>query len=121
MEYSSINLREKLGKFSDHWVPRIVSQFNNYHIKLVKVEGEFSWHDHSETDELFLVLDGSLVIMFRDGKVNLNAGEMFIVPKGVEHKPFAEQECQLMLIEPAGTINTGNTITSLTQQENSWI
>ena len=121
MEYSSINLKDKFGKFSDHWVPRIVSQFNNYHIKVVKVDGEFTWHEHSDTVELFLVVAGSLDILFRDGKVNLNAGELFVVPKGVEHKPFAEKECQVLLIEPAGTVNTGNTISDRTVHENLWI
>jgi mannose-6-phosphate isomerase-like protein (cupin superfamily) len=121
MEYSSINLKEKLGKFSDYWVPRIVSQFNNYHIKLVKVKGEFTWHDHEETDEFFLVLDGSLDIHFRDGKVTLEAGEMFVVPKGVEHKPIAEKECHILLIDPAGTSNTGNIVNDLTVKDNIWI
>src|SRR5262245_39799312 len=104
MEYKAINLQEKLGKFSDHWAPRIISQFNDYHIKIAKVQGEFVWHDHKETDELFLVLDGSFKIMFRDGEVNLTPGEMFIVSKGVEHKPVAEKECHILLIEPAGTV-----------------
>ena len=117
MVYSSINLKDKLGKFSDHWVPRIVSQFNNYHIKLVKGKGEFTRHDHPETDELFHVLDGSLDINFRDGKVKLGPGEMFVIPKGVEHKPFAEKECHVSLIEPAGTINTGNTVNALTAKK----
>ena len=121
MEFTSINLEDKLGKFSDHWVPRIISQFNNYHIKLVKVIGEFTWHDHSETDEFFLVLDGCLEIHLRGGKVKMEAGEMFVVPKGVEHKPVAEKECHLMLIEPAGTINTGREVNALTVQENIWI
>jgi mannose-6-phosphate isomerase-like protein (cupin superfamily) len=121
MEYTSINFEDKLGKFSDQWVPRIVSQFNNYHIKLVKVNGEFTWHDHPETDEFFLVLNGSLEIHFRDGYVKLNEGEMYVVPKGMEHKPFAEKECHLLLIEPAGTINTGSVINSMTVQENIWI
>ena len=121
MDYTSVNLRDKLGKFSDHWAPKIVSQFNGYHIKLAKVKGEFTWHDHPETDEFFLVLDGSLDIQFRDGKVKLNAGEMFVVPKSVEHKPHAEKECHILLIEPAGTINTGNTVNTLTAQDNIWI
>ena len=121
MEYASVNLWDKLGKFSDHWAPKIVSKFNNYHIKLVKVKGEFTWHDHPDTDEFFLVLDGSLDIQFRDGKVNLTAGEMFVVLKGVEHKPFAEKECHILLIEPAGTINTGSKVDSLTAQDNIWI
>jgi mannose-6-phosphate isomerase-like protein (cupin superfamily) len=121
MEYTKINLREKLGKFSDQWVPRIVAQLNDYHIKVVKVQGEFVWHDHLETDELFLVLGGRLEIHLRDGKVELDEGEMFVVPKGIEHKPVAEGECQLLLIEPAGTINTGREDSALTAKENLWI
>jgi mannose-6-phosphate isomerase-like protein (cupin superfamily) len=121
MEYTGINFKDKLEKFSDLWTPRIVAQFNNYHIKLVKVKGEFTWHEHIETDELFLVIDGSLDIHLRDGKVTLQAGEVFVVPKGVEHRPSAEKECHLMLIEPAGTVNTGNTVNAMTVQENIWI
>jgi mannose-6-phosphate isomerase-like protein (cupin superfamily) len=121
MVYVSVNLKDKLSKFSDHWRPRIVSQFNNYHIKLVKVKGEFTWHDHPKTDELFLVLDGSLDIHLRDGIVKLGAGEMFVIPKGMEHKPFAEKECHILLIEPVGTINTGNLINDMTVQDNIWI
>ncbi len=121
MEYTKINLKEKLGKFSDQWVPRIVAQLNDYHIKLVKLQGEFVWHDHAETDELFLVLEGSLEIHLRDGKVKLNEGEMFVVPRGVEHKPVAEKECQVLLIEPVGTINTGKIEDALTVKENTWI
>ncbi len=121
MEYTRINLKEKLSKFSDQWVPRIVSQLNDYHIKVVKVQGEFVWHDHLETDELFLVLGGRLEIHFRDGKVQLDEGEMFVVPKGIEHKPVAEGECQLLLIEPVGTINTGRAESSLIAKENLWI
>jgi mannose-6-phosphate isomerase-like protein (cupin superfamily) len=121
MEYAKINLKEKLGKFSDQWAPRIVSQLNDYHIKLVKVQGEFVWHDHLETDELFLVLKGSLEIRLRDGKVKLDEGEMFVVPKGIEHKPVAENECHVLLIEPVGTVNTGRTENALTAKENIWI
>ena len=121
MVYSSINLKDKLGLFSDYWAPRIVSQFNNYHIKLVKIKGEFTWHDHQDTDELFIVLNGSLDINFRDGKIKLDQGEMFVVPKGVEHKPFAEKECHVLLIEPAGTINTGNKVNVMTVPNNIWI
>lgn len=121
MEYKAINLENKLGKFSNYWAPRIISQFNDYHIKLVKVKGEFVWHAHEETDELFIVLKGSLQILFRDGKATLNVGEMYIVPKGVEHKPVAEQECHILLIEPAGTINTGEVVDALTAKENVWV
>ncbi|NJC95269.1 MAG: cupin [Anaerolineales bacterium] len=121
MSYQSINLPEKLSKFSEHWSPRIIAQMNDYYIKLAKVQGEFVWHDHPETDEMFLVLNGSLDIHFRDGVVTLNAGEMYVVPKGVEHKPVAERECQIMLIEPAGTVNTGDVVDEKTAPNNIWI
>lgn len=121
MEYTSINFKEKLSQFSDHWAPKIISQFNNNHIKLAKVQGEFNWHEHSETDELFIVLKGRLEIHFRDGKVRLGEGELFVVPKGVEHKPIAEEECHILLIEPTGTINTGDTVNALTAKDNIWI
>lgn len=121
MEYSSINLQEKLSKFSEHWSPRIVAQLNNYHFKLAKVQGEFVWHDHPETDEVFLVIKGHLDIHFRDGIVSLKEGEMFVVPKGVEHKPVAEHECHIMLVEPAGTVNTGDIKSDRTAPNNVWI
>jgi mannose-6-phosphate isomerase-like protein (cupin superfamily) len=108
MPYQPINLQQKLSLFTEHWSPKIIAQLNDYHFKVVKVQGEFVWHDHPETDEVFLVIEGTLVIHFRDGDVTLNAGEMVVVPKGVEHKPCAASECQVLLIEPAGTVNTGN-------------
>ena len=98
MDYSSVNLKEKLTRFSEHWSPKIVAQMNDYHFKVAKVKGEFVWHDHPETDEVFLVLKGRLELHFRDGKVILDAGEMFVVPKGMEHKPVAEDECHILLI-----------------------
>src|SRR5512134_410823 len=107
MEYEPINLQNKFGKFSEHWSPKIIAQLNDYHFKLAKVQGEFVWHDHKETDEVFLVLKGRLEIQFRDGSVELHEGDLYVVPKGVEHKPVAESECHIMLIEPAGTVNTG--------------
>ncbi|MCI0551123.1 MAG: cupin domain-containing protein [Anaerolineae bacterium] len=121
MDYSSINLQEKLTKFSEHWSPKIVVQMNDYHFKVVKVQGEFIWHDHPETDEVFLVLKGQLEIHFRDGKVILEEGEMYVVPKGLEHKPVAESECHILLIEPAGTINTGDVINEKTAPNDVWI
>ena len=121
MNYSAIDFREKLAKFSEHFSPKIIAQLNDYHLKLVKVQGDFVWHEHNDTDEAFIVLDGEMRIDFRDGSVDLKAGEMFIVPKGVEHKPFAERECQIMLIEPVGTINTGDAGGELTAEDNMWI
>jgi len=121
MKYQPINFEEKLEKFSEHWSPRIIAQLNDYHFKLAKVQGEFIWHDHPETDEVFIVVKGHLDIFFRDGKVSLNEGEMFVVPKGMEHKPVAENECHILLIEPAGTVNTGNVIDVKTAPNDIWI
>jgi mannose-6-phosphate isomerase-like protein (cupin superfamily) len=108
MTYQPVNFRQKLSLFTSHWSPRIVARMNDYHFKLVKIKGDFIWHSHPETDETFVVLDGSMRIDFRDGSVALHAGEMYVVPKGIEHKPYADKECSLLLIEPAGTVNTGN-------------
>jgi len=122
MKYSSINLQEKLTKFSEHWSPKIIAQLNNYHLKLAKVQGEFVWHDHPETDEVFIVVKGCLDILLRDGTVSLSEGEMFVVPKGMEHKPVAEHECHILLIEPAGLVNTGNAPDSeFTAPHDVWI
>jgi len=116
-----INLQEKLSKFTEHWSPKIIAQMNDYHLKLAKVQGEFVWHDHPETDEVFLVLKGKLDIHFRDGKVSLNEGELYVVPKGVEHKPVAETECHILLIEPTGTVNTGDVVSDKTAPNDVWI
>lgn len=121
MNYQSINFEEKLLKFSEHWSPKIVAQLNDYHLKLAKVHGEFVWHDHPETDEVFIVVKGQLKILFRDGNVLLKEGEMFVVPKGMEHKPVAENECHILLIEPAGTVNTGDVKDELTAPNDIWI
>src|SRR5439155_11794829 len=94
----------QLAKFSDHWSPKVIAQMNDYQFKLVKIQGEFVWHRHAETDEVFIVLDGEMSIGLRDGSVHLRAGEMYVVPKGVEHKPVAEAECKIMLIEPCGVL-----------------
>ena len=121
MDFDPINLKNKLGKFSDHWSPRIIAQMNDYHFKLVKFQGNFVWHSHDDTDEVFIVLEGKMSIEFRTGKVDLVSGEMFVVPKGEEHKPFAEQECKILLVEPAGTVNTGDAGGELTAKEGVWI
>jgi mannose-6-phosphate isomerase-like protein (cupin superfamily) len=120
-EYHSTNLNEKLSLFSEHWSPKIVAQMNDYHFKVAKVEGEFIWHDHPETDEVFVVLKGQLKIQFRDGSVSLREGEMFVVPRGMEHKPVAEQECHILLVEPVGTINTGQVVDERTAPQDVWI
>ena len=121
MNYQPINLQNKLSKFSEQWLPKVIAQMNDYHIKLAKVEGEFDWHTHPETDELFLVVKGNLNIHFRDSVISLNEGEMYVVPKGVEHKPVAENECHILLIEPVGTVNTGDVVSDRTAPNNVWI
>lgn len=103
-----INLAEKLSSFTDHWQPRIVGELNGQHVKVVKLQGEFVWHHHETADELFLVLKGAMTIQLRDRDVPLAAGEFFIVPRGVEHRPVAAEEAHVLLFEPAGTLNTGN-------------
>jgi mannose-6-phosphate isomerase-like protein (cupin superfamily) len=119
--YAPINFADKLARFSDQWSPKIIAQMNEYHFKLVKVQGEFVWHAHDDTDEVFIVLDGALTIQLRDGAVDLHAGEMFVIPRGVEHKPFAKDECRLMLVEPAGTISTGAVRSELTARDGVWV
>jgi len=111
-----INLAEKLAQFSDHWAPRTVAQLNEYDIMVVKVQGEFVWHAHADTDDFFLVLKGQLTIRLRDRDVTLGPGELFVVPRGVEHQPFAEEQVELLLIEPSGTPNTGDTATAAPRQ-----
>ena len=113
---TAINLNEKLATFSDHWSPKIVSQFNGHDVMVVKVKGEFNWHSHPDTDDFFLVLSGQVTIKLRDRDVVLNAGEMYVVPRGVEHCPVAEEEAEILLIEPAGTPNTGDPETAVSKE-----
>src|SRR5579862_2798440 len=108
MTHEPINFRNKFALFAEHWTPRVVAEMNDYQFKVVKLKGDFIWHDHPETDETFIVIEGSLRIDFRDGAVTLAAGEMFVVPKGVEHKPYAADEAKVLLIEPRGVVNTGD-------------
>jgi mannose-6-phosphate isomerase-like protein (cupin superfamily) len=117
----SIDLVSKIAQIDGHWQPRVVTEMNDYQFKVVKVKGEFVWHRHSDTDETFIVLEGCLRIDFRDGFVELNAGELYVVPKGVEHKPYAEREVKLMLIEPTGVINTGDNTNERTAQNDVWV
>jgi len=116
-----VNLREKLALFSDHWNPRIVGELNGQHVKVVKFQGEFVWHDHAEEDEFFLVLRGSFRMDFRDKSVELNEGDLIIVPRGIEHRPVARQEVEVMLFEPARIKHTGNVESDLTVHEYSRI
>ncbi len=112
-----INLEQKLSLFSDHWNPRIVGELNGQHVKLAKLKGEFVWHHHEHEDELFFVLKGKLRMEFRDKSVEVKPGEMIIVPRGVQHKPVAEEEVHIMLFEPASTLNTGNIENERTRKE----
>ncbi|HVR38115.1 MAG TPA: cupin domain-containing protein [Thermoanaerobaculia bacterium] len=121
MSYTPISLRDKFAKFSERFQPKVIAQMNDYQFKLARVEGDFVWHSHEHTDETFLVLEGQLTIDFRDGRVVLNEGEMYVVPKGKEHKPYAASECKIMLIEPAGTRNTGEVGGERTAPDDVWI
>ena len=116
-----VNLAEKLALFQDHWAPRVIAQMNDYQFKLVKFQGEFVWHSHADTDEVFLVLDGEMEIAFRDETITLRAGELFVVPKGREHITRAESECHALLVEPRGVVNTGDAGGRLTAQNDVWI
>lgn len=121
MNYSPINLDKKFALFSEKWSPKIIAQMNDYHLKLVKIQGEFMWHCHEETDEVFIVLKGEMAIEFPNGRVDLNAGELFVVPRGLHHRPTTTTDCQIMLIEPAGTVNTGDAGGELTAKNDVWI
>ena len=116
-----INLKEKLSKFSDHWSPKVIAEMNDYQFKLVKIKGDFTWHNHQDTDEVFIVIEGSMSIALRDDIVDLSEGEMFVVPKGVEHKPHSDSECKVMIVEPKGIINTGDVDGELTAENDVWI
>ena len=118
---SPINLQDKLARFSEHWSPKVIAEMNDYQLKLAKIQGEFVWHSHADTDEVFMVLDGAMSIELRDGVVELSAGEVYVVPKGVEHRPVAEQECCIMLIEPRGVVNTGDAGGRYTAENDVWI
>ncbi|CAI8804421.1 Mannose-6-phosphate isomerase, cupin superfamily [Pseudomonas sp. IT-P253] len=119
--YDSLNFAEKISRIATYWSPRVIAEMNDYQFKVVKLLGDFIWHDHLDTDEAFIVLEGQLRIDFRDGHVLVNAGEMYVVPKGVEHKPFAGQEVKLLLIEPKGVLNTGSEGGDRTAQNDVWV
>lgn len=121
MSLTPVNIQEKLGSFSDHWSPKVIARMNDTHFKLVKFQGDFVWHTHAETDEVFIVLHGEMRIDLRDGAVILKQGDMVVIPAGVAHKPFAADECQAMLVEPAGTVNTGDADSDMTADSDSWI
>ena len=106
MNFKSINFNEKFSKFDEHWSPKVIGEMNDYQFKLVKIQGHFPWHNHKDTDEVFIVLEGEVSIDFRDGRVDIAKDEMFIVPKGLDHKPYSKKECKILLVEPKGTVNT---------------
>ena len=117
----TIDLMGKIAQINDHWQPRVVAEMNDYQFKVVKLQGDFIWHDHKDTDETFIVVEGDLRIDLRDGAVHVSTGEMFVVPKGVEHKPYAEREVKLLLIEPRGVLNTGHEGGERTATNDVWI
>jgi len=119
--HQPINLTAKLAMFSDHWAPRVIAEMNDYQFKLVKFRGDFVWHDHKDTDEVFIVLFGTMEIEFRDSLVKLAAGEMFVVRRGVEHRTRADSECHALLVEPRGVINTGHAGGELTAASDVWV
>jgi mannose-6-phosphate isomerase-like protein (cupin superfamily) len=121
MPYEAIKFDQKLALFTEHWTPKVIAEMNDYQLKLVKLQGEFVWHAHTHTDEVFIVLSGAFEILFRDGSVALSEGEMFVVPKGVLHKPVADQACHVLLVEPRGVVNTGQAGGAKTAEQDVWI
>lgn len=116
-----INIKSKLKTFSDLWSPKVIAEMNDYQLKLVKIKDDFIWHSHEDTDEVFIVLEGSMHIELNDETVKLSEGELLVVPKGTKHRPFAHEEAAIMLIEPRGVINTGDTNSDLTAKNDQWI
>ena len=121
MNTAAVNFQDKFARFSEAWSPKVIAEMNDYQFKLVRVIGEFVWHQHAETDEVFIVIEGEMVLRFRDREVPLRAGELYVVPKGVEHQPFAARECKIMLVEPKGVVNTGDAGGTLTAPTDVWI
>ena len=121
MDYSPINIKNKFSKIDEHWSPRVIAEMNDYQFKLARIEGEFVWHKHVDTDEVFIMIDGVMDIEFRDGKVSLETGDMYVVPRGLEHRPVAKKECKIMLVEPRGVVNTGDEIGELTAENDLWV
>jgi mannose-6-phosphate isomerase-like protein (cupin superfamily) len=121
MRYQSINFKEKRSRFDDRWSPKVIARMNDTRFKPAKFQGQFVRHRHADTEEVFIVLEGEMSIDFRDGSVTVRAGELFVVPKGVEHRPVADQLCKALLVEPAGTINTGDAGGDMTAADDVWI
>ena len=116
-----INLQSKFELFTEHWSPKVIAEMNDYQFKVAKIKGEFTWHAHADTDEVFIVIEGSMGIEFKDRTVQLNSGEMIVVQKADQHKPFATEECKVLIIEPRGVINTGDSGGDLTSKNDVWI
>lgn len=119
--YQSVNFLQKFSLFQEQWSQKVIAEMNDYQFKIARLQGDFIWHDHADTDETFIILEGQLRIDFRDGHVLLSQGEMFVVPKGVEHKPYAENEVKILLIEPRGVLNTGSEGGARTNANDVWI
>ena len=116
-----INLASKYNKIDEHWSPKVVAEMNDYQSKLAKIKNDFIWHSHEDTDETFIVIEGKIYIEFEDETVELSEGEMIVVPKGKKHRPYADEEAKIMLIEPKGVRNTGDIVNDLTSDDNQWI
>ena len=116
-----VNIKKKFSKFSEYWSPRVLAEMNDYQFKIAKIKGDFIWHNHEHTDEVFIVIEGSMKIYLKDNTIHLSEGDLYVVPKGIDHKPFAERECKIMLVELRGTKNTGNQTNNLTFKDNQWI
>ena len=117
----AIRFSDKLDLFSDHWSPKVIAEMNDYQFKLAKIKGAFVWHQHDDTDEVFVILDGALDLEFKDKTVHLERGEMLVVPRGVPHRPVAQEECHILLIEPRGVVNTGEVESELKAAQDVWI
>ena len=116
-----INLKSKFQEFADQWSPKVIEEMNDYQFKLVKIENDFTWHKHEDTDETFLVIEGKMGIEFEDQTVELSEGEMIVIPKGKKHKPYADKEAKIMIIEPKGVINTGDVTNDFTVENDQWV
>ena len=116
-----INFKSKFEKFNDLWSPKVIAEMNDYQFKLVKIKDDFVWHEHNDTDEVFIVISGVIWIEFKDETIQINTGEMIVVPKGSKHRPYATEEAQIMLVEPKGVVNTGDIESDLTALDDQWI
>jgi len=121
MESKKINIKQKFSKFSDYWSPKVLAEMNDYQFKIAKIKGDFIWHNHKETDEVFIIIEGEMNIEFHNKTVKLCEGELYVVPKGEEHRPYAKNECKIMLVEPKGVTNTGDKENELTAENDVWI